>query len=89
MVDERSRSLEYGTQLLVFVGVLLATLAVLALLVALQADPAVPLEAIPLRVSPGLLVVGALLVAGAIGIPALILTGWQATQKEATRDRER
>ncbi|ELY45186.1 hypothetical protein [Natronorubrum sulfidifaciens] len=90
MSDERSRGRGRAllTQTLVFVAVLLFVLVLVALFVVGQSASAIPLEAIPQRVSVRTVVLGAVLVVGAIALPAYLLAGWQSAQRDATRDHQ-
>ncbi|MXV64503.1 hypothetical protein GS429_21000 [Natronorubrum sp. JWXQ-INN-674] len=87
MTDERSRYSERVSQVLVFALVLGLAIGGIALFVVGQSTSAIPLAAIPDRVTPGLIVAGTLLFIGAIALPALMLSGWQSAQEDATRDR--
>ena len=81
MADEDVRRLEYTTLVLVLVVVVAGAAAVLSVVGTSQFDPG--------RMTVAAVVVGTLLVVGAIALPAYLFAGWQAAEEEATGERRR
>lgn len=89
MVDDGSRRLERSTLLLVAGIGSLAGLAGLAAITVSDPDVAASLAVSPHRVTAGTILAAALLVIGAITLPAYVLSGWQSAREEAARERGR